>query len=388
MTRNIYLAYFLAAMKNSWFWLGIWVLYYLRFTDYAGIGIIESVMIITTSAGEIPTGAVADILGKKKTLIMAFFLEAVGGFIMAFAQNFNQIVLSVFVMCIGGAMYSGTLDALVYDSLKQVNKETKYDKIIANMSSISLFTMALASILGGFLYSHNHSWPFLANALGYSLAFFACLFLIEPAIDTVKFSLKNYLVQTKAGFSQLFQISSKKQVIRLLILGGFLTVLSEMLNSILLVEFGFSDKQMGIIFAFIFLLASFSSQLSPWFKNKLGWSRTISFLTIATILSLIITPIAGLILGGLIVLLLENILPIFNNASSELINQQTESKYRATTISTFNMIKNMPYVLSAFFIGHLMDIMSTRVFAFYFGLVLLLVLLLQKFTLDKKILTR
>jgi hypothetical protein len=67
-----------------------------------------------------------------------------------------------------------------------------------------------------------------------------------------------------------------------------------------------------------------------------------------------------------------------------MINKQTESKYRATTISTFNMLKNLPYVLTAAFIGRLMDIISARHFAFYFGLALLAVLLLQKLTLDKK----
>lgn len=155
MTRNIYLAYFLAAMKNSWFWLGIWVLYYLKFTNYAGIGIIETIMIGTTTLAEIPTGAVADLLGKKKTLILSFLLEAIGGFIMALALNFNQLAFSVFVLCVGGALYSGTFDALVYDSLKQVKKESNYDKILANISTITLITITLASIIGGFLYSFN-----------------------------------------------------------------------------------------------------------------------------------------------------------------------------------------------------------------------------------------
>ena len=100
--------------------------------------------------------------------------------------------------------------------------------------------------------------------------------------------------------------------------------------------------------------------------------------------SLIISPVAGLVLGGLMVLLRYNVAPIFNNLASIMINQHTESKYRATTISTFNMIKNLPYVLSAFFIGRLMDIISARLFAFYFGLALLIVIVIQQLLLPKK----
>jgi len=67
MKNNILIAYILAFAKNTWFWLGIWIFYYLRFTNYAGIGLIETVLTVTTTLSEIPTGAVADLLGKKKT---------------------------------------------------------------------------------------------------------------------------------------------------------------------------------------------------------------------------------------------------------------------------------------------------------------------------------
>ena len=45
--KNIAISYILTFCKNSWFWLGIWVFYYLRFTNYAGIGIIETLLIVT-----------------------------------------------------------------------------------------------------------------------------------------------------------------------------------------------------------------------------------------------------------------------------------------------------------------------------------------------------
>jgi len=371
MTRNISLSYFLAAMKHSWFFLGIWVFYYLQFTDYAGIGLLETVMIGTTTLGEIPTGAIADLFGKKKTLILSFFLETVGAFIIASAQNFNHMVISLFIMCVGGAMYSGTLDALVFDSLKQENKESFYGKIIANISSITLAVIALFSIIGGFMYGINPRLPFIANAIAYCFGLIACFFLIEPTIDSVKFSLKNYFTQTKQGFSQLFSKINYRRTVNLLLLGGFVVILDEMMEAFLLVEFGFKPQGLGIIYSIIFILSAFSVQLTPWFKQKFGLRSGLVILGLVLATSLMVSPVVGLTLGGLTVLLRYNVAPIFNNLASIMINQRTESKYRATTISTFNMIKNLPYVLSAVFIGQLMDIMSARIFALYFGLALL-----------------
>lgn len=166
--QNIRLSYLLAFCKNSWFWAGIWVFYYLSFTNYAGIGLIETVMIGTTSFFEVPTGVIADLLGKKRTLLISFLFEAIGGFMMAFAPNFTILAWSVFVMCVGGALYSGTLDALIFDSLKEKNLESKYQKIISNINSVSLFAPAICSIIGGFMYVYSPRLPFLANAVFYS----------------------------------------------------------------------------------------------------------------------------------------------------------------------------------------------------------------------------
>ena len=105
--RNVAIAYALAYLKQSWFWLGVWIFYYLRFTDYAGIGLIESVMIITMTVGEIPTGAIADLLGKKKTLALAFLLKSSGSFLMALASGFSTVLIAVIVMSIGGTLFSG-----------------------------------------------------------------------------------------------------------------------------------------------------------------------------------------------------------------------------------------------------------------------------------------
>ena len=196
MSHNITLAYFLTFFKNTWFWLGIWVFYYLSLTNYAGIGLIETTLIVTYTLFEIPTGAIADLFGKKVTLILSFLLEAIGGFFMATATDLNSLIGAVFIMCLGGVLYSGTIDALVYDSLKQDGNEESYDKVISNITSISLIAPAICSIIGGYFYLIHPTLPFWANFTGYVLGLIFSLFLIEPKIDSIKFSFKNYLLQT------------------------------------------------------------------------------------------------------------------------------------------------------------------------------------------------
>jgi hypothetical protein len=63
------------------------------------------------------------------------------------------------------------------DSLKQEKRESIYGKIIANISSVSLISMAISSVFGGFMYSLNFRLPFIANGVGYLLGFY---FLKDP----------------------------------------------------------------------------------------------------------------------------------------------------------------------------------------------------------------
>jgi hypothetical protein len=89
----------------------------------------------------------------------------------------------------------------------------------------------------------------------------------------------------------------------------------------------------------------------------------------------LVSPYVGIVIGGVSIILRSMSQGVFNNLASIEINNSTESKYRATTISTFNMIKNVPYVLTAYFIGGLADIVSARVISLYLGMGLLVTLM-------------
>lgn len=380
LKRNIAIAYILAFSKNTWFWLGIWIFYYLRFTNYAGIGIIETIFIITITLAEIPTGAIADLFGKKKTLILAFIFEVIGSFMMAATPNIQILALSVFIMCIGGAFYSGTLDALIFDTLKESGNEDIYDKKISNINTISLLAPAICGGIGGFIYQINPTWPFYANAFGYCIGLIATFFLIEPHIDSVKFSFNGFISQTTQGLKELFKTSRvKRQTIMLLFVGFFIVIASEMLNSFLAVDFGFSAGGLGILWSAIMIISAIASQLTPILKKIIKPNLLIILIGTIVAITFLVSPIIGIVLGGISITLRSSFEGIFGNLASITINENTDSKFRATTLSTFNMLKNIPYVLSAYFIGSISDKLSSKTTAMYLGVLLLIFLFVQLF---------
>ena len=77
---------------------------------------------------EIPSGYLADVIGRKRTLILgAVFLPA-GLCIYAFTGTFYLFVLAEFVIAISNSMRSGCDSAIIYDTLIQMKQESEYKK--------------------------------------------------------------------------------------------------------------------------------------------------------------------------------------------------------------------------------------------------------------------
>lgn len=168
--RNVRLAYILTALRYSWFWLGTWAIYYSSFGGYSVIGILETVMIVTCILTEIPTGALADLLGKRKTLMLSFFLSAIANVWMGFAPNVLNMALSLVLLNIGGTFASGSFEALIYDSLKQEKKTKKYQRVLANISTIRMLSLGVSSVIGGYIALYDMRLPYHLNGIGQFIA--------------------------------------------------------------------------------------------------------------------------------------------------------------------------------------------------------------------------
>lgn len=382
--RNIKIAYVLSFLKNSWFWLGTWVFYYLLFTNYAGIGLIETFMISALVISEVPSGVLADLIGRKKVLILSFMVLSVGLYLASFASSFIWIVVGITLAGIGHSCYSGTNEALVFDSLKEKNQSDRYGGVISRMNAVAWAAPAICGLIGGFLYLINPRLPFLLNAICYTVAIIFCLFLKEPKIDSVKFSFKNFFIQTKVGAKELFRDNYMlKQTLLLLSIGLVIVICDEMLNGFLAVEFNFRAEQLGALWAVIYLMSAVVSERTTYLFKILA-SKLLIFVTGFIIaITLLISPFVGIFFGGFSLLVRSCLQAVYNNIASEMINKRVESNKRATTLSTFNLMKNIPYVLGAYYLGYLADIYSAVWLATVLGGVLLVLIFIQNLSFIK-----
>ncbi|MBD3350380.1 MAG: MFS transporter [Candidatus Lokiarchaeota archaeon] len=199
MQRNIRLAYVIKFLSSFNLWIAVWLLYYLLFTDFSGAAVVEVVWVGVIMILEVPTGAIADLIGRKKTMLIA--TAGTGFAFLAFASvnSFTTLLFSMVFFAIFDALHSGPIDAIIYDSLLALKREGEYKNIVANLKSIELIAMGFGAIFGAFLFGIDPRLPFVLNAAIYVIYFFLILFLEEPPIDSLKFPWKNYNFSFNSG---------------------------------------------------------------------------------------------------------------------------------------------------------------------------------------------
>lgn len=378
MERNIKISYFLSYAFHSWFWMGNWIFYYLMFGGYASVAMIDSGALLASLIFEVPTGAFADLFGKKKTLILSFFILTVGNVLVSNASSLWMLAASVWLLiCLAGAFYSGTMEALLYDSLKSIKREKEFDKKIGSLGAVRLFAMAFSAVIGGMAFKFDPGLPFFLSGCMSFLGFVACFFLVEPKVDTQKYSLKTFFEQNLKGVRVLFgSLYMRNLSLYLVITGGLMVFMYNLLDDLLAIEYGFSPISISWLFAIACLVAGVATYLLPRWNVKMGLKQSLMLPVIAISVCLLLSPIVGMWMSA--VLLMVRVIgeSVYQNYSSVAVNESTDSDVRATTLSSLSLLRSLPYALLGTFVGGaVVSAGGAKNFAMYYGLVLLILTL-------------
>ncbi len=384
------MAYFLSFAFHGWFWLGNWIFYYLSFGNYMTVALLDSGAVMTELIFEIPTGALTDLIGKKKTLMLAFLLQGIGCLLMGISSSFWMLALSLWVfVCIGGAFYSGTMEALVYDSLKSVGEEHLYEKKIGVVGATRLWSMAICGIIGGLLYYISPGLPYILNGVFCLIGFAVCAWIVEPVVDTEKYKLSSFFVQNSLGIKTLFKSNYMKKISLYLVATGSLSiVVYNLLDDLLAVEYGFSPFGISILFSVACLVAGFASMYVPRLKIKFDERMMLIVSMVVMAFVLILSPLIGMVLSGVLLMVRVILEVLYDNASSTIINRNTDSSVSATTLSSLSLLRSLPYAIGGSFIGGAVQFVGgAKNFSMWFGLALMIitVVLGARIERDKKI---
>jgi MFS family permease len=382
---NIGRYYWLMLFSNCWFATATWIFFVQKFMSLVTFGIVDSLIFAFGMLLEIPTGALADMLGKKRAIQLAMFFLACGSLAMGLSQSIPFLIFTMAVVQIGLAFYSGSVEALVYDSLLDNQKQHNYDKVIATGMIIINITSAVATALGGWLFEWQFRSPLIAWSIGNWLGFILSFWLSEPKHSSVQFSMTTYLKQTTDGVRALFTPQLRH------IIPFVLTVLSVvylwewgMVRTVSATFFGLPITSQSTLYALLPLGTVVIIRYLPFFRQHVSdlFGLQIAAIVIGLAYASFawvqgwwgIAPLAVIgITGGLVF-----------PWSSVLINQHLSSRHRATALSTLALLTKIPYILISPLIGYLADNQRYHWYGWGVAGVLVLAIMVSKIVVEKR----
>jgi MFS family permease len=370
--RNIRIYYALGLLTNLWFIAGNWIFFWIRFMTFGQLGIMDATAFAFGLAMEIPSGAISDLIGKRKTIIWSMGLSLVGTMMMALATDIIHIWVGFFVGQLGWAFYSGAAEALAYDSLVDTGQEKEYENVASAYGTITSISIVFATLVGGLLYTWWFRSTHLFWSLGYLVAFLLSFKLIEPKIDTIKFSFSNYFKQLASGTRQLFKPKLLPFILVILSLmgAGYLYEWG-LVKPTMAKEFGFMDKEQAVIFAVMSTIGALAISLMPRIRKVISDKAGLYLLTLIMGIGFVL---AFFNLGwwGLLPLFLIGVTGSLSTPwISTVVNDEIDSKYRTTTLSTVALLTKIPYVLLAIIAGSMAENGTFNVFNLGVGVVVI-----------------
>jgi len=301
------------------------------------IFVLKAIYSIAIVAMEIPSGWMADVWGRKKTLILGSILGSGGFLLYSFSYGFWAFAVAEIILGIGHSFVSGADSAMLYDSLKAEKKSEKYIREEGKITSVGNFAEAIAGVVGGFLATISLRTPFYFQFAVAAIAIPAAFTMVEPKIHAIEqsHSIKRLVQNIRNTF-----VSDQNLRISILLsaITGTATLTFAWFVQPFFKAINLPVEMFGIFWTALNLTVGISSAFAYKVTDFLGrkWS----------ILSVIILLSAGYFLSGLVIsyyglaflfifYLVRGIAtPIFKN----YINEYTGSEVRATMLSVRNFI--------------------------------------------------
>jgi hypothetical protein len=324
-------------LKNQQYYEPFIILAFLeKGLSFSLIGVLVGVREISTVLLEIPSGAVADLYGRRRSMIASFTAYVASFVLLASMTDFVWLLIAMVLFSVGDAFRTGTHKAMIFDWLRREGRTDERTKVYGYTRSWSKIGSAMSALLAAL---------FVVVSGSYASVFW--LSVIPYVINIVNFAgYPKYLDGEKRerlslGRAHSLALSVVKEAfsnaglrrlfIESMCLEGIFKVNKDYLQPVLeklalaiplaaILPFAASNLThtqkgavvIGVVFALNFLLMSLSSRWSHRVGARLGgeeplaaylWAANLvcyTLMTASLILGLMLPSILFFILAGMI----------------------------------------------------------------------------------------
>lgn len=319
---------------------GVWMIF-LAFKGLSlfEIGLMESLFHITSFTMEIPTGAIADIYGRKVSRILSRLMNILALILMILGTNVMWYGISFILSALSYNLESGAGTALVYDSLKELGIEKQFMKISGKLEIIYQVGSVIALFIGGYMATIDYNLTFATAIVVGIVGFIVSISFHEPAIGKVE-KQGSHLNTFKNQIIESIKVIKGDRRIAFLIIctegfGVLVTTVFFYVQNYMKTS-GKSEFQVGIVLAIASLCGAVYASLMYRVERRFGIKRLLIVLPVIGSLGFVLLALGFYIeVAMILVVALDSGLYV---VISDYINQLIPSKQRATILSFQSML--------------------------------------------------
>jgi len=331
--------------------------------------LLQTVYSLTILATEMPTGVMADVIGRRISLLLSSILQSIASLVYFLGRNLFHFLLGEVLWGIGASFMSGTLAALLYDSLLQTGKEGEYKAIFGRGQMFGLIASALAFLIGGFLSKINLRYPLGLTSIIFSISILSALFFQEPKRS------KRYRASSLIIIKESLNLIFKSRVIQwltlyLITIGCYLAICQWFYQPYLLSR-KISLSYFGAIYTGFTLLTALNAKFAHRYEKYIKEPLYLLSIFTAFLLSLFLMPYLEGIFSIILILLQQSLRGAYSPIVSYYINKYTPSEFRATLLSFENLAGRALFALTSPIMGLLADIHGLNITFMIMGLSLI-----------------
>jgi MFS family permease len=352
LKKNIKKNYIYTLLQNIDLTRGIWMIYLAsKGMNLTQLGLLETIFHITSFFMEVPTGAVADIFGRKISRICGRVLSLISVIILLAADSFLWFAISFVFTALSYNLESGAGDALLYDSLKEIGEEDKYMKISGNKEVFYQVAGIISFLVGGYMATKSYGIAFTLTIIVAALALLQSFSFNEPSISRKR-------EMEKKGNVFVNQIKESISVVRKNPRIGALIVFTEIILTFCTCIFyylqnflkgnGYNEAAIGVIYAAAYLVSALTApqvhKIEKVIKEQ-GILLVVPLVTVACLWGIALSTYHFIFF--IVLMITEEIVYV---AMNDYINKMIPSENRATILSfasmafSFFMITVFPFV--------------------------------------------
>ncbi|MDD5133115.1 MAG: MFS transporter [Candidatus Nanoarchaeia archaeon] len=361
----------------------IWTIFYVVYFNQLGLTFLQissflSIYYLFGIIFEIPTGVIADIFGRKFSVVLGSILFGFIFILIGLFQSYYILLLLFALLSISGTLISGADETLIVDHLKNNKRVDLVHNYYIKESSILGLSIILNGFIGALLVKYfglNIIW--ISTGLSMLLGTLFIWIFINENFKRNKIKISS--IKKSWNYSKFsIKYSLTHPILLYLLLAWFFTVISFSLSSDVswqpfLLSLNFKVYWLGYLISFCGLLKIISSFLSKPLlkiikkeKNYLVLVHFILFLTILPIILISNWKIALLIFCTSS-FLIDLMVPIKN----KFFQDYTISKYRATITSFKSVVTSIAASIGMLTAGYMIDVIGPKLTIFYSSFLLI-----------------